>query len=182
MKLIKANQFQTTNWSGGTTTELFIWPEGTSYTERNFDFRLSTATVEIETSVFTPLPGISRTLMVLEGEMELQHEGHHSKSLSPFDQDEFLGDWATKSIGKCTDFNLMSRNNTKGKLQHFSMMKNSDQRIELTGEMNLIYVFHGSIECGGLNAESGDLLVFEEEEAVKVTAWGDCDFVVVGIA
>ena len=66
MKIYPASTQKTAKWSGGLTTELFIYPEGSAYSERNFDFRLSTATVEIETSVFTPLPHVQRTLMVLE--------------------------------------------------------------------------------------------------------------------
>ncbi len=37
---------QTTNWGGGTTSEWFIFPEASSYQERNFLIRISTATVE----------------------------------------------------------------------------------------------------------------------------------------
>jgi hypothetical protein len=45
--------------------------------------------------------------MVLEGQMELTHEGIRSINLMPFDQDEFDGAWTTRSLGKCVDFNLM---------------------------------------------------------------------------
>ena len=66
-------------WSGGTTTELFIYPEGATYEDRNFKFRLSIATVESETSEFTPLAGVKRTLMLLHGELTLKHEGQYEK-------------------------------------------------------------------------------------------------------
>ena len=39
--------YQISTWSGGQTTQLFL-PEGGSYPDRTFDFRLSTATVEVE--------------------------------------------------------------------------------------------------------------------------------------
>lgn len=67
-------QHTTTKWSGGETTELFIYPENANYKAGNYQFRLSTATVEIEASTFTPLPGVDRTLIVLEGEMQLDHK------------------------------------------------------------------------------------------------------------
>ncbi len=52
MELVTHNQQKISTWSGGTTTELFIYPEVAEYSERNFDFRISTATVEVEESNF----------------------------------------------------------------------------------------------------------------------------------
>jgi len=117
IRLIKAASFISNNWGGGSTTELFCFPETESYAQRNFDFRLSTATVEVETSSFTPLKGVDRTLMVLEGTMTLTHENHHSKLLHKFEIDRFDGGWKTTSQGKCSDFNLMTRGGLKGDVQ-----------------------------------------------------------------
>lgn len=44
---LPAGEFNISRWSGGTTTELFIWPYGASYAERRFSIRISTATVDI---------------------------------------------------------------------------------------------------------------------------------------
>ena len=52
--LIKAKDLKPVAWSGGSTTELFIFPPTGNYRKRNFDFRLSTATVEVDTSDFLP--------------------------------------------------------------------------------------------------------------------------------
>jgi environmental stress-induced protein Ves len=181
MRHIQKKDLKTAHWSGGTTTELFIYPETADYKQLNFDFRLSTATVEVETSVFTPLPDVNRTLMVLDGEMKLVHDGHHEISLNPFDQDHFQGGWQTRSEGKCFDLNLMCRGNTTGKLTHFSMMKNSIRQLHLSGAVNLIYCYSGSIECGGVIADTSDLLVFEGEDSVAVTCVQGGDFVLVGV-
>lgn len=53
---LPAGEFNISRWSGGTTTELFIWPHGASYAERRFGIRISTATVDIAQSTFTKLP------------------------------------------------------------------------------------------------------------------------------
>ena len=45
--------YQISTWSGGQTTQLFLSPKEGSYPDRTFDFRLSTATVEVEKSDFT---------------------------------------------------------------------------------------------------------------------------------
>lgn len=178
MKHLTAKDFKTTNWSGGTTTELFIWPETGSYSNRNFDFRLSTATVEVEESVFTPLSGVARTLMVLAGEMELIHEGQHSKRLGPFDQDHFQGGWTTNSVGKCSDFNLMCQGKTKGELEHLALVKGSEKKIDLYGEINLIYAVKGVISSEGRIISEGELLVVENQ---YITAGEDCDIILVRI-
>ncbi|MFQ9597485.1 MAG: HutD family protein [Streptococcus sp.] len=45
-------------------------PEGGSYPDRTFDFRLSTATVEVEKSNFTDLTGYHRILMPLNASIQ----------------------------------------------------------------------------------------------------------------
>lgn len=130
-KILKESDYVTTKWSGGDTTELYIYPEDASYTERNFLFRLSTATVTSEKSVFTELKGTSRKLMVLSGEMKLEHKGRYSKVLKEFEQDSFMGEWETISYGKVVDFNLMTNNPCTGNLQNIKVMPNSSIKLAL---------------------------------------------------
>ncbi len=106
----------TMRWSGGTTTELAIYPVSANYKQGNYLWRLSTATVEVETSLFSALPGITRTLMLLDGNMVLRHAGHHEARLRPFDQDQFDGGWTTHSQGRGRDFNLMCAAGVQGDL------------------------------------------------------------------
>lgn len=108
MKIIGKNDQLLTTWSGGTTRQVYIFPEGSSYAERNFKIRFSTATVEVETSQFTSLPGYFRRLMVLEGALKLEHQNQHHCVLQKFEEDHFLGEWTTVSYGKAIDFNAMS--------------------------------------------------------------------------
>ncbi|HTJ51938.1 MAG TPA: HutD family protein [Cyclobacteriaceae bacterium] len=163
--LIAAENFQPKSWSGGTTTELFIFPPGASYLQRNFQFRLSTATVETDKSDFSILPGVSRKLMVLSGEITLHHEGHHSRHLSKFEIDEFEGDWKTSSLGKCTDFNLMTTGKTTGTLATVNVKVNQHIRhiIKSKGHWLFMYVYKGIVRIH-LNdkvttGNKGDLLV-----------------------
>lgn len=113
----KAAEIVPAKWSGGETRQLAIWPQGADYASRRFDWRISTATVDVGESIFTPLPGVHRILMILEGEIELIHEGIRRRRMRPFvDVDEFEGDWVTKSIGRCVDFNLMMKKGFHGGL------------------------------------------------------------------
>ncbi len=140
-KILTTENFKTSNWSGGTTTEFFIYPPKSSYLQRNFSFRLSSAKVEIEKSDFTPLPGISRKLMVLQGEILLVHENHYSKLLHKSEQDEFEGGWKTSSIGKCTDFNLMTRGKTTGNLNAILIQKNQTFNYPISEPCDWLFVY-----------------------------------------
>lgn len=133
-KILKESDYTTTKWSGGDTTQLYIYPECGNYAERNFLFRLSSATVTDEKSAFTKLEGVSRKLMVLSGEMKLEHKGRYSKVLKEFEQDSFMGNWDTVSYGKVIDFNLMTRDGCIGELKNIKVMSNSTITLELSNK------------------------------------------------
>tara|TARA_Y100000385_G_C13038870_1_gene614329 strand:- start:166 stop:738 length:573 start_codon:yes stop_codon:yes gene_type:complete len=180
-QIIKAASFTTTPWSGGTTTELFIYPMLSKYATRNFDFRLSTATVNVEESTFTSLPGTTRTLMVLDGEMTLLHKSHHTAKLDKFDSDNFKGDWNTTSIGKCLDFNLMTMGNTQGTVE--SLHVNEGKQVTFSFSDNiqhlLIYVHSGQIKIENKTVETGDLIVFENpSKSFEIISLENCALII----
>lgn len=121
VKIIKKEHYSVSDWSGGQTTELYIYPENSKYKDRNFMWRISSATMNIEESTFTHLPGFARELMVISGETTLTHEGRHKVTLKPFEKDSFMGDWTTKSFGKASDFNLMTSKDCVGSLEVFDV-------------------------------------------------------------
>jgi len=147
INIIQPDEMPTNVWAGGTTTQLYIHPSEASYARRDFDYRLSSATVEVEMSEFTKLPGFSRKLMILDGSLQLIHENHHSVLLNKFDQDAFEGDWNTTSIGFCTDFNLMTGPGYRGTIT--AKRLDSSQMEAITAEKQcihlLVYVFSGII-------------------------------------
>jgi environmental stress-induced protein Ves len=96
-------------WTGGSTIQLFIFPPQSSYAERNFLARISTATIRIPKSDFTSLPGYNRLLLVLEGNLNIKHQEAHQITLHPYDTDQFKGDWHTSSEGLATDFNIIHK-------------------------------------------------------------------------
>ena len=105
---LTASQFRTSTWSGGTTTELFLYPENGSYARRDFLFRISSATVDLEESDFTPLQGVERYITPLEGSFVLTHPGASPVTMPPLGTPyRFWGDVPTCCVGKATDFNLM---------------------------------------------------------------------------
>lgn len=141
------SQYITSEWSGGKTTELFIYPEGSSYQKRNFDIRISSASVEIEESTFTKLPDYNRVLMILSGCLEINHQDRYKKKLSEYSCDYFDGAWNTSSKGKVIDFNLMTSKSLLGKLEYEILALKSEVSLKLKDKEILsgIYLISGKI-------------------------------------
>ncbi|WP_051131468.1 HutD/Ves family protein [Oscillibacter ruminantium] len=112
IRQIVSADYDTTRWSGGTTTQIAISPAGACYPDRDFLWRVSSATVELDASDFTPLPDYERFLSTLQGSILVSHDGGTPLTLTPGNIHRFDGGAATRSEGICTDFNLMLR---KGK-------------------------------------------------------------------
>ncbi|WP_052702810.1 HutD family protein [Paenibacillus beijingensis] len=153
---IGQESLSTDMWSGGTTTQLAIYPETADYAARNFMWRLSTATIETQQSVFTPLPGFRRILMVLKGELELDHEGRHHSMLKPFRQDRFEGEWRTVSSGLVTNFNLIFAEECNAELicldipprEEISLAAPLSSQKGVTRLSRVLYAADGDLEIG----------------------------------
>ncbi len=148
VKLIRKIEQQELEWSGGTTCQLFIFPEDSNYEQRNFLFRISSAKIKIAESTFTKLPDISRIIMVLDGELKIEHEGKYSKTLKKFDTDAFEGHWNTKGFGICTDFNLMTSKNYNGNLNRVVLNSSQSFTRSLFTKENFIgyYLLNGEVD------------------------------------
>lgn len=169
--IIKKSDQLTTRWTGGTTTELAIYPKNSRFKDRNFSYRLSLAKVEIDESSFTKLPGIDRTLLVLDGRLTLQHPGQRTVTLEKFDTDAFKGSWDTISYGRATDFNLMTRGGTKGSLEGFTIEKGDTRTYTFNEDSSVLgcYVFRGALEVGldkSYSLEEGDLMLISVEKKI----------------
>ncbi|MCB0380879.1 MAG: HutD family protein [Flavobacteriales bacterium] len=172
--ILSKSDYITSNWSGGSTTQLFISPATASYAERNFDFRISSAKVEVAASTFTQLPNINRKLMVLEGEITVTHENHHSKTLKQFDTDTFSGDWKTTAIGTCTDFNLMTKECINSELSYLSLEANQSKNIELDNTFDTVCFY---LHSGSLIAEiNSKMYELKKESLLVLTNVSNCSF------
>lgn len=128
IKVICKSEQKASLWSGGITTQLAIYPETADYQKRDFLWRLSSAQVDVEESEFTHLPGIWRKIMIIEGQMLLEHKGQHRARLQPFEQDSFSGEWTTFSKGKVKDFNLMMADGCAGELEAIHVTKGRESQ------------------------------------------------------
>lgn len=168
----------TINWAGGTSTEIFIHPSTANFAERNFLFRISTATVEKEETVFSFFKDITRHLMILKGELELIHEGRYTKRLKPFEQDIFSGEWKTRSIGKVTDFNLMLKENATGSLTHYKIDIENYKSFQASGSYYFLYIANGAVIINNeQRVDTGDLLLIETENVISVFTQDGCNLI-----
>jgi environmental stress-induced protein Ves len=151
-----APEYKAINWSGGTSTELFIFPPTADFSKRDFGFRLSIATVAIEESTFTRLVGVHRILLLLEGNFTLSHTGHHSKTLLPFDQDQFEGDWETQCSGMGKDFNLLFKSPYKGTVKVVA-----DETVTIDTHHTLILSLAKNCTIDGEELKNNDLMIIE---------------------
>jgi environmental stress-induced protein Ves len=189
INIFKAADFKTTKWSGGSTTELYIYPSISNFAAGNFNFRISSATVEIEKSNFTVLPEVSRQLMVLSGSIKVSHKNHHEIQLNKNEIDSFDGGWETSAIGTCVDFNLMIKGNTKGKISSFLVSANKKENFQLDSNCKFIifYAFEEKLQFNfgseKRNLNQGELLVIKHpmEEVIKLQSSKNCELAVVHI-
>ncbi|NLM04513.1 MAG: HutD family protein [Clostridiales bacterium] len=176
INVLRRHEQSTNKWSGGTTTQLAIYPENAEYDKRNFLWRISSAKVEVEESTFTSLPGIKRIIMVLDGKLHLHHEGHHNIDLDVFQQDTFSGDWNTKSYGKVTDFNLMMNEDSDGALEAIGIKGNDSKEILSNKSVEAYYCVKGEVQVTINGTEliklcEGDFLLIDmhdHEEIVTI--------------
>lgn len=136
VELLRQENYKPTFWSGGMATELTTYPLNSDYASKNFLWRLGVAKIDIPESTFSSLPSVSRKFMVIEGQITLDHENKYKKLLNSFEQDDFMGDWKTKTYGKASVFNLMTRENYNGELLHLNISPNKQLKFEYKTLLN----------------------------------------------
>ena len=156
--------YKVSKWSGGDTTELYLYPEDGDYRSGNFQLRISSATVEVERSEFTSLPGVERYLMIFQGHLDMIHGEKEKVSLEPYEVDHFDGGIPTVSYGKVVDFNLMLTNGAAGRIEALCLDKGEEKRIQPEGRENFlaIYVKEGEIRIGDKNIKAQELGVIKD--------------------
>ena len=162
--LLKSNDFQVSDWSGGKTKQLYLSPPTGHYGKRDFDYRLSTATVELAESQFSDLSGFHRILMSLDHTLHLHNASRQEETvLAPFTPYFFEGSDSITSRGTCTDFNLIYSDHYQGQMLAIS----DGQELSQDEAIQFIYALSDLRVTGtglsSLNLETGQLLIVEKE-------------------
>lgn len=171
-------------WSGGITRQLVIYPFDAELAKRNFIFRISTATVETEASTFSSFDGFQRVLMILDGELKIDHKGHYTKKLATFNTDAFDGAWETSAEGKVIDFNVIYSDKVKGaEVKKVELSEEEEQTIESVDFCG-IYILSGSMKINNQELNKTDFVLVEQEmaeEKLELMAVSECRFILVSI-
>lgn len=188
---IKKGSGKRTFWSGGTTYEHAIFPNNGNYALRSFIWRLSSSTIEEESSTFTDLPDFDRVMLITKGNLDISHDDREFKTLAEYDIDYFGGDVSTKTKGTVSDYNLIIRKGNRGFLSSFDLKPEggnitpvfSDEEIEAEKEydyaMNAYYLVQGyavaNIKGDTIMLKEGDQLIINKEasESIDLTLLGD---------
>ena len=118
-KIITKEDFITTKWAGGETTQLAIYPEAADFADRDFLWRISSATFTGTESTFSDFSGYQRHLLPLEGQLSVSHKGLYSRELKKYEVEYFDGGWETSSHNSpdCRDYNFIVKSGYQAKLQ-----------------------------------------------------------------
>lgn len=121
--------------------------------------------------------------MVLDGNIELSHEGQHESRVEAFQQDHFEGDWQTTSKGTASVFNLMFRNPVEASIQHVQLNKGEKMTFSRKDEHKLlVFPSNGQIQLTDSNKmlEAQELLELNAE-TVDCQATENCDLIITRI-
>lgn len=161
---LKKSDYKTSAWSGGTTTQLYIFPEDGDYAQRRFNVRISSAAVDLEESDFTALPGVDRWITPLVGGFTLTHPASRPAQapvvMGPMSTPyNFPGGIDTHCVGKALDFNLMLKD-ASGRMEIAVGMAKIEKGLSAfypIAEVNIM------VDGESYMLEGGELLVIESE-------------------
>jgi len=150
-------------WKGGKTEQLCIVPESASLQERNFDIRISSATIDLERSEFSDFTGYRRYLMKLEGDITLLIDDK-TIIIKRDEAFEFMGDEKVISISRepSRDFNVIIKKDKKADIS----IKENEKLNTNKGE----YIF--SLEKAKINGNEVDKYALYEADDENINLEG----------
>lgn len=170
---IKKNQLETSHWSGGKTHQYYIFPEIAQYSERDFIFRISSATLDIAPSTFTQFDGYDRYLLMIDNQLTIKINDQDHAIL----QDEII---QFNSCDECiayttgSVFNLM----VNDKVKYHSLL-HIPTSVDLDALHCIIFVIHPNtiqINHVDYHLEPLDCIVINNpnKEKIALTLQNEC--------
>lgn len=137
-------EYKTTHWSGGATTELVIDPPAADLGARNFSYRISSAVFMGTESDFSDFAGYRRVIFPLRGQLTLRRLPDGApRTLHPYEIYRFEGSWRIRAQNtpECMDFNLIVR---EGIRAHIELLHTSDFASEDGASVTSAWVSAGT--------------------------------------
>lgn len=152
-------------WSGGSTYEYTIYPKTASYADRDFVFRISSATIDEAPSVFTKFKGYHRYLVMLDNFLDVDIN-NKKKVYEKYKIMEFNSDDEVTSYTKGIDFNWMiSEKISHHKLETTNGNQNCNAEIVIVFSLQTTVI---TINEKRYSLEPYDLLLIENQEKENV--------------
>ncbi|MEN2488489.1 HutD family protein [Flavobacterium sp. B11] len=152
-------------WSGGLTYEYMIYPKTANYADRDFAFRISSATIEQTPSEFTKFKGYHRYLVMLDNDLDVE-VNKEKKAHEKYEIMEFNSDDEVTSFTKGTDFNWMvSEKISRHKLEIANGNQNCNAEIVILFSFNETVI---TIDEKPYHLEPYDVLVIENDEKKNI--------------
>ncbi|SFI82837.1 HutD family protein [Myroides guanonis] len=159
-KIVPFESLTAAVWNGGKTFQYYIHPLKSNYSDKNFYYRISSATIEIEESLFTQFKGYNRYLIMLDNNLNIKHNGI-IKSFKPLEIFSFDSNDEVLSYSKGSDFNLMV---TK-QLDNASIRIDSGL-IEVTSRKTILFALKEcmlNIDNSNKLIKSKDLIILQSD-------------------
>lgn len=106
IQIIQKSTLKGNVWDGGETFEYCIYPSTSSYAERNFQWRISSATIVKSPSTFTQFQHYNRHLVMLDNDLQIKRNGQ-LENYQPLTVFQFQSDDHILSYSLGQDYNLM---------------------------------------------------------------------------
>lgn len=152
-------------WSGGLTYEYMIYPKTANYADRDFVFRISSATIEEVPSEFTKFKGYHRYLVMLDNNLDVEIN-KEKKLYEKYEIMKFDSDDEVTSYTKGIDFNWMiSEKMSHHKLEITNRNQNCDAEIVIVFSLQTTVI---TINEKHYSLEPYDLLVIENQEKENI--------------
>jgi environmental stress-induced protein Ves len=168
MKVLRHEEYKVMPWKngGGTTTEVWVSPQGLGLADAPFDWRVSIADVATD-GPFSKFAGYDRHIMLLEGEgMRLETEESGVIDLALYRPAAFSGDWTVSGKlidGPVRDFNLMvARRFGRGSLACQKLT--APLPLAGDGSVRLIHAIEGELSLGGHIIGEGETVILSGTE------------------
>lgn len=168
VSILKKKDYKTEKWSGGETTEIFIYPEDSTLKDRDFYFRVSSATCSSEKSLFSDFSDYNRYITTLNNELILYNKSEQ-RNIKPYQIFFFDGSDKTYSESSVTDFNLIIKKGLAGSLRSESI---DDAKVFISGKINIVFFpkgnFLGEIEGEEYEFDAFDSLLIKGDKELRL--------------
>jgi environmental stress-induced protein Ves len=155
--------FSRNDWSGGTSTQLVIYPSESDLLKQNFEFRISTASIDVEESQFTQFFLHKRIICSLLNPITLIHSDIQPFCLTPLVPYSFDGGMTTKCVGKTIDFNVIFNDSWDASIKVYQIDSMIDMAyIQSYSDLTYFFQVQGESFINAILLEESELLLFKE--------------------